>query len=70
MLDDDQRMMSLFEDSHKLERGKTFSDLQFREPAMQTTENTRKVAGDIGNLVSLQVQVAVDHGYDVFSPGR
>jgi len=34
MLDDDQAVVSLFEDSHELEGGEAASDFQFCEPPM------------------------------------
>ena len=34
MLDDDQTVLNLFEDCHKLEGGESPSDLQLREPPM------------------------------------
>jgi hypothetical protein len=69
MLNDDQAVTSLFENGHKLERSEPSPDLQLREPPMQPAEDTRKVAGDKKNLVSLQVQVAIEHGYEMLSWG-
>ena len=62
MLDDDQAVVSLFEDSHELEGGEAASDFQFGESTMQPAENARRVACNKENLVTLQVQVAVKHG--------
>ena len=53
MLDEDQRMMGVFEDGHELKSGEPPSDLQLREPPMQSAEDARKVACDIENFVSL-----------------
>jgi hypothetical protein len=39
VLDDNQTLVSLFEDGHKLEGGEAVSDLQFGEPPMQSTED-------------------------------
>jgi hypothetical protein len=69
ILDDDQAVRGLFKDGHKLERSEPSPDLQLREPPMQPAEDTRKVAGDKKNLVSLQVQVAIEHGYEMLSWG-
>jgi hypothetical protein len=66
MLDDDQDMTSHFKDSHELERREASPDFQFGESTMQPAENTRVIACDKENL-SLQVQVAVEHGYEMFS---
>ena len=55
MLNYDLGMICLFKDSQKLERAESSPDLQLREPSMKPTEDTREVACDIENLVSLQV---------------
>ncbi|MDD1752844.1 MAG: hypothetical protein LUQ38_07135 [Methanotrichaceae archaeon] len=41
MLDDDQRMIGLFEDCHEKECGEATSEFQFSESTMQSAENTR-----------------------------
>jgi hypothetical protein len=43
----------------------TFSYLQFRESTMQPAEIARVVACNKENLVTLQVQVAIEHGYEM-----
>ena len=50
-----------------MECGETSSYLQLREPPVQSTENAREVACDIEDLVTLQVQVAIEHGYEMLS---
>ena len=49
MLDEDQAVVSLFEDGHELERSESSSDLQLHEPVMHRQDD-RKVAGDVENL--------------------
>jgi hypothetical protein len=67
MLDDDQAVTSLFEDGHELKRSETSPNFQFRESTVQPAENARVVACNKENLVSLQVQVAIEHADEVFS---
>ena len=69
MLNDNQRMVSLFEDGHKLECSESTSDFQFGESTVQPAENARVVACNKENLITLQVQVAIEHGYEMLSWG-
>ena len=45
--------------------GEISPNLQLREPSMQPAENARVVACNKENLVTLQVQVAIEHGYEM-----
>ena len=65
MLDNDQAVVSLFEDGHELEGGEATSDFQFGESTMHPAENARVVARNKENLITLQVQVAVEHGHEM-----
>ncbi|MDD1751906.1 MAG: hypothetical protein LUQ38_02305 [Methanotrichaceae archaeon] len=64
MLNDDQAMISLFQDGYELAGGKSTSDFQFSESTMQPAENAGVVAYNKENPVTLQVQVAIEHGYE------
>ena len=68
MLDDDQVATSLSKDGHRLE-GEATSEFQFSESTMQSAENARVVACNKENLLTLQVQVAIEHGYEMLSRG-
>ncbi|MDD1753212.1 MAG: hypothetical protein LUQ38_09020 [Methanotrichaceae archaeon] len=52
MLKDNQRMVSLFEDDHKLEGVEATSYIQFGESTMQPPENASVVAFSKENLVN------------------
>ena len=57
MLNDDQAVVSLFEDGHKLDGGETSSDHWPRKPPMQPAENARVIACNKENFVTLQIEV-------------
>jgi hypothetical protein len=64
-----QAVVSLFEDGYKPEGDEPSSNLQLSKPSMQPTENARVVASDKENLVTLQVQTAIEHGYEMLPRG-
>lgn len=68
MLDDNDRVMGLFQDRHELEDCEAPADLQGLEAAIKLAEDGRVVAGDEEDLETLQVQVAVE-GLDEHLPG-
>jgi hypothetical protein len=59
VLDEDQRMVGLLQDGHKLEDCEPPADLQSLEPAIPAREDGGVVAADEKYLEPLQVQVAV-----------
>ena len=59
-------MISLFGDGHELELGEG-SPVSNSVNLRCSREDTRKVACNIDDLVSLQIQVAVKHGNEMLS---
>ena len=60
MLHDQEAVVVLLQDGHELVDGEGPAHLQFREVAIQPTEDARVVDTDEEDLVALQFQVAVE----------
>ena len=60
MLDDDQRVASLFKNGHELKDCEGPADLKVLEPAVQPAEDCGVVPADVEDLEPLQVEVAVE----------
>ena len=59
MLHDQEAMVVLLQDGHELEGCEGAPDFQLGEFTIQSTEDARVVAADVENLVTLQIEVAV-----------
>jgi hypothetical protein len=59
VLDDDQGVVSLFKNGHKLKDGEGSADLQIHKLAVQAAEDCGIVPADVEDLEPLQVRVAI-----------
>ena len=70
MLHDQEAMVVLLQDGHKLEDSKGAAHFQLREVAIQPIEDAGVVATDEEDLVALQFQVAVQGAGPAAPRGR